>query len=282
MSLETTIGGSEAAIRSAVLFGTLVAMAVWEHLAPLRPLATRRGTRWCNHLALAAVNVALGRVLFPWAGVGLAAFAVELGIGLFNIAPTMPVLAFVASLLALDFAVYLLHLLFHAVPALWRVHRVHHADVDVDISTGVRFHPLQMIAATLVKFGVILAVGAPVLAVLAFEAASHAITVFNHANIRISPAVDRVLRRMIVTPDMHRIHHSVAVTETDSNFGFVLPWWDRLFGTYCENPAAGQARVVVGLEAFRSRRDAWLDRLLINPLCGDGRTAPRWPKNSSG
>jgi sterol desaturase/sphingolipid hydroxylase (fatty acid hydroxylase superfamily) len=227
---------------------------------------TSKAVRWPNHVMLAAVNVVLVRVLFPLAAVALAAYADERGIGLFNMIPVPYLLAFVGSLLALDLAVYLFHLLFHAVPALWRVHRVHHGDLDIDVTTGVRFHPIQMALSVIIKSVVILLLGPPALSVLAFEVLAHAITLFNHANVKISPSLDCVLRWLVVTPDMHRIHHSIHIAETDSNFGFVLPWWDRLFGTYRAEPAAGQVRMVVGIESFRTDRDLWLDRMVLNPL----------------
>jgi sterol desaturase/sphingolipid hydroxylase (fatty acid hydroxylase superfamily) len=153
---------------------------------------------------------------------------------------------------------------------------VHHADLDIDVSTGVRFHPIQMVIAVIIKSATILAFGLPPLSVLTFEIASHSITLFNHGNVRVPPSVDRVLRWFIVTPDMHRIHHSIHRAETDSNFGFILPWWDRMFGTYCAEPAAGQEHMVVGIESFRTKRDLWLDRLVTNPVIDDR------PKNTSG
>ena len=244
-------------------------MALWEVLAPLRMPGTSKAVRWPNHVMLAAMNIGLVRVLFPLAAVALAVYAGERGIGLFNIIPIPYLLAFVGSLLALDLAIYLFHLLFHAVPALWRVHRVHHADLDIDVSTGVRFHPIQMMLSVIVKSIAILLLGPPALSVLTFEVLSHAITLFNHGNVRIPAALDRVLRWFVVTPDMHRIHHSIHNAETDSNFGFVLPWWDRMFGTYRAEPAAGQVRMVVGIETFRTDRDLWLDRLVLNPILDD-------------
>jgi sterol desaturase/sphingolipid hydroxylase (fatty acid hydroxylase superfamily) len=218
--------------------------------------------RWPNHLALAVTNVVLSRVLFPLAAVALAIFAGEQGIGLFNLVAVPYVLVFVVSLLALDLATYLFHLLVHGVPVLWRVHRVHHSDLDIDVTTGVRFHPIQMALAGIVKSTAIVALGAPALAVLVFEVASQAITLFNHGNVRIPPWIDRPLRWLVVTPDMHRIHHSAANVETDSNFGLVFPWWDHLFGTYRSEPAGGQTRMVVGIDSFRTDRDLWYDRLL--------------------
>jgi sterol desaturase/sphingolipid hydroxylase (fatty acid hydroxylase superfamily) len=269
MSLETFLLGHESVIRFGFFLGTFALMALWEVLAPLRMPGTSKAVRWPNHVMLAAMNIGLVRVLFPLAAVALAVYAGERGIGLFNIIPIPYLLAFVGSLLALDLAIYSFHLLFHAVPALWRVHRVHHADLDIDVSTGVRFHPIQMMLSVIIKSVTILLLGPPALSVLTFEVLSHAITLFNHGNVRIPAALDRVLRWFVVTPDMHRIHHSIHNAETDSNFGFVLPWWDRMFGTYRAEPAAGQVRMVVGIETFRTDRDLWLDRLVLNPILDD-------------
>jgi sterol desaturase/sphingolipid hydroxylase (fatty acid hydroxylase superfamily) len=282
MSFETFLLDHETVIRFGFFLGTFALMALWEVLAPLRVPETSKAIRWPNHVMLAGMNVGLVRVLFPLAAVALAVYAGERGIGLFNMIPIPYLLAFVGSLLALDLAIYLFHLLFHAVPALWRVHRVHHADLDIDVSTGVRFHPIQIILSVIIKSIVILLLGTPALSVLIFEVLSHAITLFNHGNVRISPSLDRVLRWFVVTPDMHRIHHSIHIAETDSNFGFVLPWWDRMFGTYRAEPAAGQARMVVGIESFRTDRDLWLDRLVLNPVVDERGSRPMSPSQNTG
>lgn len=206
------------------------------------------------------------RALLPLAAVVLAVFVHEHGTGLFNMIPVPYPLAVAVSVLAFDLAVYLVHLAFHSAPVLWRMHRVHHADPDFDVATAVRFHPIQRVLSTLVKFAVILALGAPVLAVVVFEAGFHALLLFNHANVRIPRAADRALRWLVVTPDMHRVHHSVRPGETNSNFGFALPWWDRLFGTYRAEPAAGRERMTIGIEQFRAPRESWLHRMLLNPF----------------
>ena len=282
MSFETFLLDHELMIRFGFFLGMFALMALWEVVAPLRVAGTSKTIRWPNHVMLAAMNVVLVRVLFPLAAVALAVYAGERGIGLFNMIPVPYLLAFVGSLLALDLAIYLFHLLFHAVPALWRVHRVHHADLDIDVSTGVRFHPIQMMLSVIIKSITILLLGAPALSVLTFEVLSHAITLFNHGNVRILPSLDRMLRWFVVTPDMHRIHHSIHIAETDSNFGFVLPWWDRMFGTYRAEPAAGQARMVVGIESFRADRDLWLDRLVLNPVLDERSSQLMSPSQKAG
>ena len=245
-----------------------VLIALWELFTPRRVLETPRRVRWANNLALAVVNIFFVRVLFPSAAVGMAILASERGVGLLNVFPVSYPLAMILSLLCLDLMMYLMHLMFHAVPAFWRAHRVHHADVDFD-STGVRFHPVQIVLSIPIKFAVIFVLGPPVLAVLVFEAVFNAVLVFSHANIRIPTAVDRVLRWFMVTPDMHRLHHSVDATETNSNFGFALTWWDRLFGTYRAEPVAGHERMIIGVDQFRARREVWLDRLLLQPFHDD-------------
>jgi sterol desaturase/sphingolipid hydroxylase (fatty acid hydroxylase superfamily) len=275
VSLETFFLEHESAVRFGFLLGTFALMASWELMAPLRVPQTSKAVRWPNHLALAATNILFSRMLFPLAAVALAMFADDRGIGLFNLLAVSYAVAFGASLLALDLAVYLFHLLFHAVPVLWRVHRVHHSDLDIDVSTGLRFHPIQMVLAGIVKSASILLLGPPALAVLTFEVASHAITLFNHGNVRVPPWLDRPLRWLVVTPDMHRIHHSIANAETDSNFGFVFPWWDRFFGTYRAEPAVDHTRMTVGIDSFRTNRDLWLDRLVWNQVLDERRPSAR-------
>jgi sterol desaturase/sphingolipid hydroxylase (fatty acid hydroxylase superfamily) len=171
-----------------------------------------------------------------------------------------------AAIVALDLAVYLQHVLFHAVPVLWRLHRVHHADTDFDVTTGTRFHPIEILVSTGIKCAAVAAIGAPAMAVLAFEVILNATAMFNHANARLPESVDRWLRRLVVTPDMHRVHHSLVRRETNSNFGFNLPYWDRLFGTYRAQPAHGHAGMTIGLEAFRDPKEVRLDRMLLQPF----------------
>jgi sterol desaturase/sphingolipid hydroxylase (fatty acid hydroxylase superfamily) len=168
----------------------------------------------------------------------------------------------------LDLAIYLQHVLFHAVPVFWRLHRMHHADVDFDVTTGVRFHPVEILLSLLYKFALIVALGSPAVAVMIFEVLLNAGSMFNHANLRLPAPADRVLRRLVVTPDMHRVHHSAIPVETNSNFGFTFPWWDRLCGTYRAQPAAGHDAMTIGLEEFRDPRCLRLDQLLIQPLLG--------------
>jgi sterol desaturase/sphingolipid hydroxylase (fatty acid hydroxylase superfamily) len=261
-------------IRLAAFGGVFAVMAIWEFIGPRRKQAIGRGWRWPSNLGVVAVNTLLVRILFPITAVGLALVAQARGFGLFNVAALPAWVGVVASVVILDFAIYLQHVLFHAVPALWRLHRMHHADLEFDVSTGLRFHPIEILLSMVIKLTVVAALGAPALAVLIFEVLLNATSMFNHGNVRIPLALDRVLRWVVVTPDMHRVHHSILSRETNSNFGFNLPWWDRLFGTYRAQPAAGHDAMTIGIEQFRDPRDLGLDRMLLQPFRGD---AGRYP-----
>jgi sterol desaturase/sphingolipid hydroxylase (fatty acid hydroxylase superfamily) len=259
---------NETAIRLGCFFGILAIMALWEFAAPRRARSYSRWRRWPSNLGVVFLNSLLVKLVFPVAAVALAAAGEAKGWGLLNAIAAPFWLKVVAAVVVLDFAIYLQHVLVHAVPALWRLHRMHHADLDFDVTTGARFHPLEILLSMGIKFMVISALGAPALAVLIFEVVLNATAMFNHGNVRIPAGVDRILRLFVVTPDMHRVHHSVIVRETNSNFGFNLPWWDRLFGTYRAQPAAGHEAMTIGIEQFREPRELWLDRLLIQPLLG--------------
>jgi sterol desaturase/sphingolipid hydroxylase (fatty acid hydroxylase superfamily) len=246
--------------------GVFVAMAAWEYAAPRRALSIGRGPRWPGNLGVLLVDILVVRALLPTAAVGAALLAEARGWGLLNALGMPYVAATLISVIVLDLAIYLQHVLFHAVPALWRLHRMHHADLDIDVTTGVRFHPVEILLSLLIKVAVVVALGAPALAVLIFEVLLNATSMFNHSNIRMPPAVDRIVRLLVVTPDMHRVHHSIERRETNSNFGFNFPWWDRLFGTYRAQPAAGHEAMTIGVEAFRDPAELRLDRMLLQPL----------------
>lgn len=256
----------EGAIRLAVFIAAFALIAGAEIVLPRRRLTVPKPTRWVNNLALTVINALAVRALFPSAAVGMAMIAEARGFGLLQLYAPSTVPAVIVSLLVLDLAIYLQHVLFHAVPALWRLHRVHHADLDFDVTTGVRFHPVEIVLSMLIKFAVIVALGAPALAVFIFELALSTASLFNHGNLRLPPGLDRALRFFLVTPDMHRVHHSILPNETNSNFGFNLPWWDHLFGTYRAQPSAGHEAVTIGIEEFRNVRDLRLDQMLLQPL----------------
>ncbi|HEY7609202.1 MAG TPA: sterol desaturase family protein [Alphaproteobacteria bacterium] len=261
-------------IRLGAFLGVFAAMALWEFAAPRRARSVSRWVRWPNNLAITAVNTALVRVIFPTAAVGLALLGEARGWGMLNVLALPPWLKIAAAVAALDLIIYLQHVMFHAVPALWRLHRMHHADLDIDVTTGARFHPVEILLSMVIKLAAVAALGAPALAVLIFEVLLNATAMFNHSNVRMPAALDRALRWFVVTPDMHRVHHSIAPSETNSNFGFNAPWWDRLFGTYRAEPEAGHETMTIGISQFRDPRELWFDRLLTQPLRGE---AARYP-----
>lgn len=260
----------------------LALMVVAEALSPRRRRQHPRWQRWPSNLGIVLLDTLVLRLVFPTAAVGVALAAEAQGAGLLPWLGLAGPAAVVLAILLLDLVIYLQHRLFHAVPLLWRLHRMHHADLDVDVTTGLRFHPLEILVSMLIKLAAVVALGAPAVAVLLFEILLNATSLFNHANLHLPEGLDRVLRRVLVTPDMHRVHHSVVPQETNSNFGFNLAAWDRLFGTYRAQPAAGHAGMTLGLEAFRDPRDLRLDRMLVQPLRGgpasfSGRTSPAPP-----
>jgi len=258
----------EPTIRLITFLAVLIGMMVWEVATPRRRQEIPRVLRWTNNLSLVVIDTAILRLTFPVLAVGLAGIAEANGWGLFNVVDLPLWVAVIAAILMLDLAIYLQHIVFHAVPGLWRLHRMHHADLEFDATTGLRFHPVEIVLSMAVKLVLVVAIGAPAVAVLAFEVILNAASIFNHSNISLPPAVDRVMRLFLVTPDMHRVHHSVEPRETNSNFGFSVPWWDRMFGTYLAQPAKGHLGMEIGIEQFRTPRELWLDRMLVQPLRG--------------
>jgi len=243
---------NEVIIRMSFFFGVFTIMAVWELLTPRRKLTTSKSLRWLNNLGLVFLNSIVLRLLFPAAAVGVALFAEQHGWGLFNYYQLPFLVSVLLAVVIMDFVIYVQHVMVHALPALWRLHRVHHADVDYDVTTGARFHPLEIILSMLIKFATILLLGPAVVAVIIFEVMLNATAMFNHANVKLPLALDSVLRLFLVTPDMHRVHHSVEDNETNSNFGFSLPWWDRLFGTYIDQPREGHDDMVIGIHKYNN------------------------------
>ena len=278
--MTDTILANEPMIRLAFFLGILAAMALWEIAAPRRRIEIPRLVRWTNNLGVVVIDTILVRLVYPVAAVGVALLAEQNGWGLFNIFEIPAWMAILISIVALDFAIYLQHVLFHAVPALWRLHRMHHADLGFDVTTGLRFHPIEILMSMGIKMGVVVALGPPAVAVLIFEVILNATALFNHSNIRIPERIDRVLRLFVVTPDMHRVHPSVIRSETDSNYGFNLPWWDRLLGTYTAQPKGGHEGMTIGFEQFRTARDQWLDKMLVQPLRGPASGPDPREKNS--
>jgi len=255
----------ESYLRLGAFIAVFVGLSAWELMAPRRGQTAGRRTRWPSNIGIVVLDTALLRIVFPTTAVGVALIAEARGWGLFNVAAVPAWIAAVAAFVLLDLAIYLQHVLFHAVPALWRLHRMHHADLAFDVTTGLRFHPIEIVLSMLIKCTIVAALGAPALAVLTFEVLLNATSMFSHSNVRIPEPCDRVLRWLVVTPDMHRVHHSIVPHETNSNFGFNLPWWDRLFGTYRPKPAAGHDAMIIGIEQFRDWRELRLDRMLLQP-----------------
>jgi sterol desaturase/sphingolipid hydroxylase (fatty acid hydroxylase superfamily) len=258
--METFLLAHEPAIRLAAFAAVLAAMVIWEFLAPRRSRPLPRRRRWPANLGIVVLNTVIVRLMFPAAAVGLALSAQSGGWGLLNRYENPAWAAVAAGIVLLDLAIYLQHVMFHAVPALWRLHRMHHADLDIDVTTGARFHPVEIVLSTLIKFAAIAALGVPPAAVLLFEVVLNATSMFNHGNVRIPATLEPVLRWLVVTPDMHRVHHSIERDETNSNFGFNLSLWDRLFGTYKAQPDAGHERMSIGIREHRDERE--VDRLL--------------------
>jgi len=260
---------TEAAIRLVCFISVFALMAIWEVRAPRRALHIGKPLRWASNLGLVFLNSLLLRFVTPLGAVGIALFAESQAWGLFHYFGAPYSLAIVLSVILLDFAIYLQHVTFHAVPLLWRLHMVHHADLDFDVTTGLRFHTIEILLSFGIKAAVVLLLGPPAVAVLIFEVSLNATSMFNHSNVRMPLAFDRVLRWLVVTPDMHRVHHSVFPQETNSNFGFNLPWWDRLLGTYRDQPTDGHSGMTIGLTDFRDERIAdRLHRMLLLPLTG--------------
>jgi sterol desaturase/sphingolipid hydroxylase (fatty acid hydroxylase superfamily) len=257
---------SEAWIRLVAFAAVFAAVALWELAAPLRKAAYARSARWPHNFGLLLVDVAVLRLLAPGAVIGVALAAEARGWGLLNAVALPWWAALPVGVLLLDLVIYFQHVMFHAVPTLWRLHRVHHADQDFDLTTGVRFHPVEILLSTVIKCAGVAAIGAPALAVLVFEVLLNATSMFNHANASLPGWAERWARWLVVTPDMHRVHHSVLYDESSSNFGFNLPWWDRMFGTYRAQPRLGHHAMTIGVDAFRSTEDLRLDQLLVQPF----------------
>jgi len=257
---------NEVAIRLGFFSAIFALMAGWEVLAPRRTGQVKRRLRWPSNLGIVVFNTLLLRFIMPTTAVALALTNETADWGLLQQFDLPLWLACALAIICLDLAIYLQHIMFHAVPMLWRLHRMHHADLAFDVTTGARFHPLEIILSMVIKLMVIAALGPPAVAVLIFEVLLNTLAMFNHANARLPLGLDKVLRRAIVTPDMHRVHHSVIPHEANSNFGFNLSLWDRAFGTYCAQPEKGHQEMDIGISTFRTERDLMLDKMLLQPF----------------
>jgi sterol desaturase/sphingolipid hydroxylase (fatty acid hydroxylase superfamily) len=263
---------NEPHIRLIAFGGILAGMALWETVSPRRDFEIGWTRRWPANLGIVVLDTLLLRLAFPVTAVGLALVVEGKRWGLLPLLGLPSWTAIPLAVVLLDLTIYAQHRLFHAIPVLWRLHRMHHADVGFDVSTGIRFHPIEIVLSMAIKLGAIVLIGTPAVAVLIFEIVLNATSLFNHGNVRIPLRLDALLRWLVVTPDMHRVHHSARSEETNANFGFNLPWWDRLFGTYRDQPAFGHEAMVLGIEPFRGEGELRLDQMLVQPLRGaDGR-----------
>ena len=265
---------TETLIRLGAFLGIFVLLATAEVFVPRRKLTTTKSRRWLANLTIVALNPLAVALIFPVFPMGVALLAIKQGWGLLNQVNLPYWIEVIIAVVVMDLVVYAQHVMHHAIPLLWRLHMVHHADLDIDITTGLRFHPIEIVVSMAIKLAAVAALGASPMAVLLFEVALNATSMFNHSNIRIPENIDRALRLLIVTPDMHRVHHSVIIRETNSNYGFNLPWWDRLLGTYKDQPDKGHTDMVIGLSQFREPQKLSLPRLLILPFVGDPGRVP--------
>ena len=266
MNASTNFISPETLVRLGFFAAIFFVMALSENIAPRRMLSKSKTKRWISNMGMEIIDVVVLRLIFPLFPVGIAVICAQRGWGLLNYYQIAPLPSLIIGVLALDFVIYLQHRMFHVVPLFWRVHMVHHTDQDIDVTTAVRFHPLEIILSLLIKFAAVAAIGAPPLSVLIFEVMLNGASMFNHGNVRIPISFDRIIRMVLVTPDMHRVHHSVVVRETNSNYGFSFSWWDRLFGTYKTQPQEGHDQMKIGLNGYHDDRSLKLSALLTMPF----------------
>jgi len=266
--MGTLFTKSEPIIRLGFFFGILVIMFFWEVFAPRRNLTTSKITRWISNLGLVMIDSITVRLALPAGLAGIAILAQQRGWGLFNQFELSNLSKIIFSVLILDLTIYLQHLMFHSAPLLWRLHMVHHSDMDIDVTTGVRFHPIEIILSMGIKMMAVILIGAPPASVLIFEVILNGTSMFNHGNVRFSQRIDSLFRLLVVTPEMHRVHHSTIRWETNSNLGFSFPWWDRLFGTYRGQPAKGHLEMTIGLDQYKEPGKLTLPWLIVLPFIG--------------
>lgn len=253
-------------LRLGIFLLLFVGLASLEHWFPRRLSSSLRQRRWPANIGLAAINQVFMRLILPVSAIALASQLSEGDWGLLGLYKWPIWIELVVGILFLDLAIYLQHRLFHSVPVLWRLHRMHHADTEFDVSTGIRFHPLSVFVSAVIKLAAVALIGPTALAVLVFEILLNATSLFNHSNVALPPKWDAVLRWFVVTPDMHRVHHSSDSSETNTNFGFNFPWWDRMFGSYRPQPALGHIDMQIGLPLFREAQAQSLRSLLLQPF----------------
>jgi len=259
---------NEMLIRLGFFIGILIIMFLWEIIAPRRSLITSKAARWVTNLGLVLIDSIAIRLVFPAALIGFASLFQQRGWGLFNLFGLPYLFNIVLGVLILDLAIYLQHIMFHSVPLLWRLHMVHHTDMDFDVTTGVRFHPIEILLSMGIKLVVVFLIGASPMAVLIFEVLLNGTSMFNHGNVRLPQNIDSIVRLLVVTPEMHRVHHSTIRWETNSNLGFNFPWWDRLFGTYRPQPVKGHLDMTIGLDQYKGPGKLTLPWLIVLPFIG--------------
>jgi sterol desaturase/sphingolipid hydroxylase (fatty acid hydroxylase superfamily) len=257
---------NELQIRLSFFIGILTIIALWEVLFPRRKLQYSKFIRWYSNIGISFLSSFLMRLIFPLLAVEFAILATSYNWGLFYILNFSHWLLIPISVLLLDFVIYMQHRLFHKVPLLWRLHKMHHSDLDYDVTTAIRFHPIEIMLSMFIKIAMILLFGVPVLAVIIFEILLNGMALFNHGNIYIPPRIDKFLRLFVVTPDMHRVHHSLVTKETHSNFGFNFPWWDRFFHTYIDQPEKNHTSMTIGIPEFRKKKYLHIYWLLAQPF----------------
>lgn len=274
---------NEAAVRLGFFFGVFILIAIWEVVSPRRVLNTSKTIRWISNMGVVLIDTMAVRLLFPVLAINVALMAQVNGWGLLNYLNMPYWFSVLMGVMILDLIIYLQHVMFHAVPVLWRLHMMHHADLDYDVTTGLRFHPVEIIMSMIIKLTAVAALGPSLLAVIIFEVILNATSMFNHGNIKLPLHIDKYVRLLVVTPDMHRVHHSVTIRETNSNFGFNFPWWDRLLGTYRAQPAAGHEGMTIGLSQFRDPERNNLLWMLALPFIGNpgSYAINRWGKDPS-
>jgi sterol desaturase/sphingolipid hydroxylase (fatty acid hydroxylase superfamily) len=266
--MNLPVAKNELWIRLGFFFGILIIMFLWEVIMPRRRLTTSKNTRWFSNLSLVLIDSVAARLAFPAGLAGVAFVAQQRGWGMFSFLELPFFLKIVLGVLILDLAIYLQHVMFHSAPLLWRLHMVHHSDMDIDVTTGVRFHPIEILLSMGIKMIVVVLIGAPALAVLIFEIILNGTSMFNHGNVRYPQNIDSIIRLFVVTPEMHRVHHSTIRWETNSNLGFNFPWWDRLFGTYRDQPAKGHLEMTIGLDQYKEPQKLTLLWLIALPFIG--------------
>ena len=253
-------------VRPAIFVGFLLVFGLLEYLLPRRELKPIKAKRWFTNMAIIVIDSVVIKLLFKSAAIGVALWAASKGYGLFNMVGLPYWLAFIVSFIVLDLAIWFSHVMSHVVPMFWRIHRMHHSDRDIDASTAIRFHPIEIALSMVWKFIIVILLGAPVMAVLVFEIVLNGAAIFNHSNFKLPLWLDKILRLVVVTPDMHRVHHSTIGKEHNSNYGFNLSIWDHMFKTYTDQPEKGHDGMTIGLENCQDEKPARLDWSLMVPF----------------